>query len=90
MELGKFLKQRDIMFSLCAASISAQIVMIADLLTLSCIIPIINKHTHRKESVEHFTIDFRGAKIEAGKILVAIIRFILVALILLLIYRLIY
>lgn len=90
MELGKFLKQRDIIYTLCAAALSTQIVLIADLLTTSCIMPIINKNSRKDKTVENFVVSFRGAKIEAGKLLIAIIRFIVVALLLYLVYYLTY
>lgn len=86
MELGKFLKQRDIIFTLCAATISTQIVMFADLLTNSCIIPFINKNATNKNNVENFVVDLKGAKIEAGKIMVAFIRFAIILIILYMIY----
>lgn len=82
MELGKFLKQRDIIYTLCAASISAQIVIIADALTSSCIIPIMNRQSSTERTVENFVVDMGGAKIELGKIIIAIIRLIIVMLIL--------
>ena len=90
MDLSKFLKQRDIIYTLCAASISTQIVIIADLLTTSCIIPMINKNSHESNTVENFIVNINGAKMEVGKLLVAIIRLIIVAAMLYLIYFLTY
>ena len=88
--LHTFLKQRDIIFTLCAATIATQIVMFADLLTNSCVMPIINKDAANENTVEKFVVDLKGAKIELGKILVAIIRFTIVALLLYIIYYLLY
>lgn len=85
MDLGKFLKQRDIIYTLCAAAISTQIVLIAELITYSFIMPFINMHTEDK-TVENFVVNVNGAKIELGKLLVAIIRLAIVVLILYLIY----
>ena len=90
MDLGKFLKQRDIIYTLCAASISTQIVLIAELITYSFIMPIINHRTNEGDNVENFIVQINGAKIEVGKLLVAIIRLSIVALILYLIYYLTY
>ena len=97
MELGKFLKQRDIIYTLCAASISAQIVIIADALTSSCIVPILNKTSYHindtqktEKKIENFVVDMGGAKIELGKIFISIMRLIIVIIILYTIYYLMY
>lgn len=87
MDLGRFLKQRDIIYTLCAASISTQIVLIADLVTTSCIIPLINNDSN---NVENFIVNINGAKMELGKLLVAIIRLLIVASLLYMIYYLTY
>jgi len=89
MDLGRFLKQRDIIYTLCAASISAQIILIAETITNSCIMPIINKN-NENNTVESFVVSVRGAKIEMGKILIVTIRLIIVSIILYLIYYLTY
>jgi len=90
MNLGNFLKQRDIIYTLCAASISTQIVLIADLITTSFVMPIINNNTPPDNTVEKFVVDFKGSKIEAGKLLIAVIRLIIVISILYFIYYLTY
>lgn len=82
MDLSKFLRQRDIIGTLCAATLSSQLVVFADLITTSCIIPIINKNG----TVEKFCIDIRGAKIEIGKILFSLIRFCIILIMLGIIY----
>ena len=89
MDLGRFLRQRDVIYTLCAASISTQIVIIADLVTQSCVLPFFDKKTtDGSSSVESFAVDVRGAKIELGKLFIAIIRLIIVTVILFLIYYL--
>lgn len=90
MELGRFLKQRDIIYTLCAASISTQIVLIADLITNSCVMPLINRNSEYEKQVENFSIRMHGAKIELGKLFVAIVRLLIVTLLLYLIYYLTY
>lgn len=88
MDLGRFLKQRDIIYTLCAAALSTQIVLIADLITTSFIVPVINKTNHKPTiAVENFTVDLKGAKIEVGKFLIAIIRLLIIIVILYLIYQ---
>lgn len=89
MELGQFLKQRDVIYTLCAASISTQIVLVADLITNSCIMPIIDKN-HNDKKIENFTLNVKGAKIELGKLLIAIVRILIIILILYIIYYLTY
>lgn len=85
MELGRFLKQRDIIYALCAAALSTQIVLIADLVTNSLIIPFVNKnHT---QTVETFTVSLHGAKIELGKLFIAVIRLLVIILILYVVYH---
>lgn len=90
VELHTFLKQRDVIFTLCAAVIATQIVMFGELLTNSCVVPIINKHTPHPHTIENFIVDLNGAKIEVGKILIAIIRFSIVAILLYFIYYIMY
>lgn len=91
MDLGNFLKQRDIIYTLCAASISTQIVLIADLITTSCVMPFIDKNKIGNEhTIEQFTVKFGEAHIGLGKIFVAIIRLIIVIIILYLVYSLTY
>lgn len=89
MDLGKFLKQRDIMYTLCAVALSSQIVVFADLLTNSCMIPIINKNSSNN-NVENFIVNLGGAKIEVGKFFIAILRLIIIVMILYLIYYITY
>lgn len=88
MELARFLKQRDVIYTLCAASVSTQLVIIADLLTTSIVVPIINNH--KGDDIETFKVNVNGADIEIGKILVACIRFIIVVILLYMIFRLMY
>lgn len=89
MELGQFLKQRDVIYTLCAASLSSQIVLIADLVTNSLIMPLINKNNDDKK-IENFVVNLKGAKMEIGKLLIAIIRVLIVVIILYVIYYLTY
>lgn len=89
MDLGKFLKQRDIMYTLCAVALSSQIVVFADLITNSCMIPIINKNSSNN-NVENFIINLGGAKIEVGKFFIAVMRLIIIVAILYLIYYVTY
>jgi hypothetical protein len=88
MDLGKFLKQRDIIYTLCAVALSSQIVVFADLLTTTCIIPIINKDSHN--NVENFIVNLRGAKIEVGKFFIAVLRLIFIVAILYIVYYITY
>ena len=54
VELHTFLKQRDVIFTLCAAGIIAtQIVTFGELLTNSCVVPIINKHTPHPHTISN-------------------------------------
>lgn len=90
VELHTFLKQRDIIFTLCAAVIATQIVMFGELITNSCVVPMINKHSPDHTKVENFTINFNGAKLEFGKIFIAIIRLLIIAILLYSVYYLMY
>lgn len=90
MDLGKFLKQRDIIYTLCAASISTQIVIIADLITSSIIMPLIDRNVNTGDNIENFYVQVNGAKMEIGKMLVALIRLGIVSIMLYSIYYLTY
>lgn len=85
MDLKNFLKQRDILYTLCAASISSQIVLIADVLTSSFIVPVMNKNAQQR--IENFSIDMKGIKIELGKLIIAIIRLMIVLLTLFILFK---
>lgn len=89
MDLGQFLKQRDIMYTFCAVALSSQIVVFADIITNSCIIPIINKNLNNND-VENFIVNLGGAKIEVGKFFIAVIRLLVIVAILYLIYYVTY
>lgn len=91
MEIGKFLKQRDIIYTLCAAALSTQIIAIADILTTSVIVPIINNSgTTEVEPMEKFIVDLKGIRFEIGKILICIIRLFVVIIMLYVIYHVVY
>jgi hypothetical protein len=82
MDLTKFLRQRDIIGTLCAATLSSQLVVFADLLTTSCIIPIINQN----KRIENYHVRVGGNKVEIGKILISLIRFCVILIMLSVIY----
>lgn len=82
MDITKFLRQRDIIGTLCAATLSSQLVVFADLLTTSCIIPIINQN----KRMENYHIRMGNGKIEIGKILISLVRFCIILVMLSVIY----
>lgn len=100
MDLGKFLKQRDIIYTLCAATISTQIIIMSDILTNSFIMPLLNNNgmpsqindksnnSFNSDNIENFTVDIKGAKMEMGKLFIALIRLIIIFIILYIIYYL--
>lgn len=90
MELGKFLKQRDMFFFLCVSAISTQLVIIADLLTMSCIVPIMNKNNDEEDKVENFVVNIAGAKVGIGKMFVALIRLLIIIMIIYILYYIFY
>ena len=90
MELGKFLKQRDIFFFLCVSVISTQFVVLADILTLSCIVPLINKNNKEHSTIENFKLDVKGAHLEVGKVLISLIRILVIIIVIYLLYYLLY
>jgi large-conductance mechanosensitive channel len=90
MDLGRFLKQRDIIYTMCAISITTQLILVAEIITNSFILPVINRNTVDDNKIENFVVQLKGAKIELGKLLAIIIRMIVIASILYLIYYLTY
>ena len=90
MDLVRFLKQREIIYTLCAAALSTQIIGIADSIVTTIIVPCLNRDVDNNHAIENFTINVRGARIEFGKILIALIRVVVVILLLYLIYFIIY
>ena len=90
MELGKFLKQRDIFFFLCVSVISTQFVVFADVLTLSCIVPLINNKRKEKVGIEDFKLTVGRTNMELGKVVVAAVRILIIAIVIYLLYYLLY
>lgn len=90
MELARFLKQRDIIFIICAGTITTQIVALSELLTTSFIVPVINNYRKSSETFETATVTIHGVKMEHGKFVIAFIRLIILLSILCLLYWCIY
>lgn len=90
MELARLLKQRDIIFIVCAGTITTQVVALAELLTTSFIVPIINGYRNTSETFENASMTVRGVKVEHGKFVVALIRVILMILLLVMLYKCLY
>ena len=91
MELGSFLKQRDIIFTLCAAALSSQIVSIADLLATTCFVPFYGDYNsdeeHSQKNIEKFFVKVNGSVIDMSKIILALIRLLFISIILFCIFK---
>jgi len=90
MELARFLKQRDIIFIICAGSISTQVVAIADLITTSFVVPVINNFRDKEEGYENASLTIKGIRVEHGKFMIAIIRLLILVVLLYLLFTLMY
>lgn len=91
MELFGFIGTQSVLHTICAATISTQVVSLADALTNSIIVPVIDNNVDfDDDKIEHMNVSIGGVNLGFGKLLIVLIRIIVLLLLLYLVYHIIY
>lgn len=91
MELFSFIKNNNVLYTICAASLSTQVVGVADTLVNNVIVPVMDMNVIKEEDkTEHMTVRLGNLTINHGKIIIMILRIIIIVFILYIIYKLVY
>lgn len=88
MALIEFIKLHSVLTTICAATLSTQVVSLADVLTNNIVVPIID-HKNNDHKIEGMSANIGGVSIGYGKLLIVLIKIIIVLILLYIIFSII-